>query len=81
MSRPEKDKLAVELFLPGMTVANEQAMRKAGFLLLDNTLGEFDVETYLGGIEFRLLSEARDKRMRPLSELVPLIDALKPKTP
>jgi hypothetical protein len=41
---------AIYLFIPGFQ-EDDIALRQAGYLLLDEALGEYDVETQLGGIK------------------------------
>jgi hypothetical protein len=53
---------------------SDDQLRTVGFLMLDMTLGEFDVETGLGKIVFARSSIQEE---RPLSELVAEFDALR----
>jgi hypothetical protein len=56
---------------------SDEQVRVVGFLMLDMTLGEFDVETGLGKIEF-VRSPINGER--PLSKLAAEFDALRPLT-
>ncbi len=54
------------------------AVQGAVLLLLDSTLGEYDVETRVEGIEIRPLPvDPRAAWLRPLSELPAVVDAVK----
>lgn len=58
------------------TPAVDETSMQIVFLLLDFTLGEFDVATQLGKIEFLPISQAPDDA-RPLTELTAIVDARK----
>lgn len=64
----------VRLFLPGFQ-ERDPDLRQVGYLLLDNALGEYDVETRLGLIEIRALESSKEYR-HPFSELPGLFDSL-----
>lgn len=54
------------------------AVRGAVLLLLDTTLGEYDVETRVEGIDIRPLpNDPRAEGLRPLSELAGIVDGVK----
>ncbi len=66
-SAPDGDKLAITIYLPG-DVSKTDAGKMASFLLLDHILGEYDVETQLGAIDWAVLpSEPGD--LAPLAKL------------
>lgn len=54
----------------------EDSSLQIGFLMLDSVLGELDVMTHLGHLEFAPLIDA-DGRQRPLPELAALVDSRK----
>mgnify|MGYP001594626882 CR=1 FL=1 len=74
VATPAGAKLDLEVYIPGFTTNEE--MGQIGFVILDHVLGEYDMETKVGGIRFAALAEA-PAAARPLAELPALIDALK----
>jgi len=71
---PAGGKLDIDVFIPGFTTNEE--MGQLGFLILDHAVGEFDMETKIGGIEFAALDKA-PASAKPLAELPAMVDALK----
>ena len=67
----EGDKLSIELFVPGYD--DSDGMKQALFVLLDHTVGEYDMETKIGGIDFAPLAKA-PASAQPLAALPALID-------
>ena len=76
ISRPTKDKLDVDLFIEGLDASNAPDLIQACFLLLDATIGEYDVMTRIGELDFIPLSESQGGH-KPLSALPAEVDALK----
>ncbi|HNN76080.1 MAG TPA: hypothetical protein PKN93_15600 [Leptospiraceae bacterium] len=68
------DKVDVILYVKGYKSTAD--FETAGYLLLDSELGEFDVETYLGGIDFTSLELAPGDAL-PLTRLAETIKSLK----
>jgi hypothetical protein len=68
----------VTLYLPDRVFGNGQAHLALGFLMLDCTLGEYDVATKLGTIEMQEVSKAGAAQLLPLSELADLVDRVGP---
>lgn len=68
-------KAGIELFLPGYTDDNP-TMKTIGYLMLDQALGEFDVETRLGLIRFLSLDEPYDGERHVLDDLPEQFDRL-----
>jgi hypothetical protein len=65
----------IYLFIPGFR-ENDPDLKQIGYLLLDETLGEYDVESRLGLIKM-LSPETRTDGVRyPLSELAARFDEL-----
>ena len=56
---------------------DEQTRGQFGFLFLDQALGEFDVATYVGNVEFKPLSEPSPAPKIPLRAFVREFDLLK----
>lgn len=54
-ARPAGDRLDLTLFVRGLTAQNRDALMHGTFLLLDAALGEYQVGTYVGGIEWEAL--------------------------
>jgi hypothetical protein len=50
----EGAKIAITLYFEASVAADESVMKNIGYLLLDEALGEYDVETRVGTIEFRV---------------------------
>jgi len=66
-STTDGDRLAITIYLPG-ELSNGDPGKLASFLLLDHILGEYDVETQLGAIDWAVLpSEPGD--LAPLTKL------------
>ena len=57
--KPEKDadRIGLTLYVRGLTEQNQKSLGGAAFLLLDNALGEFAVETQVGFIEWQGLPD------------------------
>jgi hypothetical protein len=74
---PDGTKVGVTLFLPHPQEADRQAIGSAAFLLLDMALGEYDVETKLGFVEWKPLPEQPTAQgLRPFKELPSAVDRL-----
>jgi hypothetical protein len=52
-AEPDEEKVGLRVFIPGLDEGNRQQLSHIGFLLLDNALGEFLVETSVGYIDFQ----------------------------
>jgi hypothetical protein len=74
VARQKNDKLDIKLYVPGYTEGDKELGLMA-FLALDHTVGEYDVETKLGGIEVLPIAQAPTVS-RALEELPGEIDAL-----
>jgi hypothetical protein len=51
------DRIGLTIFVRGLTEKNHRSLAHAGFLLLDNALGEYVVETEVGFVEWEPLPE------------------------
>jgi hypothetical protein len=67
------------LFIPGFDEKNSAQWTQIGYLLLDNALGEYDVETKVGLIEMFSLEVKTESERFPLAELPRLFDELNSK--
>src|SRR4051812_4668968 len=56
VSQPDGKKLDIQVYIPGYTTDEE--MGQVGFLILDHTVGEYDMETKIQGIDFAALTKA-----------------------
>lgn len=76
LSGVEKDgKLSIDLYIEGYDATTEDAVKRAGFVLLDSAIGEFDMETRIGGIEFH--GAPAPAGAKPLPALPAELDAKK----
>jgi hypothetical protein len=66
------DKLDVAVFVPGFTTLEE--LGGVAFILLDHLVGEYDMETRIGGISFAAIDQA-PTNARPLVDLPTVLDA------
>lgn len=67
----------VTVYVPGFTTADD--FGNILFIALDHVVGEYDMETRIGGIEWAKL-EAAPATARPLADLPKLIDETFPRT-
>ena len=74
-AKDEGDKTGLILYIRGYN-GTEKYMG-AAFILLDNNIGEFDVMTRIGSLEFRPLDKNLSSELKPFKELAPLIDSKK----
>lgn len=76
-SSPSAGKVAVKIFVPGRTPANATDVDRAVLLLLDAAIGEYDVETRIGGIDITSVGDSAARDARALTELPAVVDAMK----
>lgn len=67
----EEDKLSIVVFVPNLVRSKE--MLQALYIVLDHTIGEYDMETRIGGIDFEPIEKASPDA-KPLSDLPKIID-------
>lgn len=72
--RDEPGKVGVVLFFEHFAAAEHDLFAEAGYLLLDEVLGEYDVETRVGAIEFLGADSPYFAQSRPLAELAAAFD-------
>jgi len=65
----------IQLFIPGLQ-KEEAVWKQIGYLLLDEALGEYDVEARLGPIEMLATDAQTEWERRPLAELPSAFDQL-----
>lgn len=68
----ENDKIGIVLFLRGFD--GSALFNQIGFLFLDECLGEFDVETKVGGISFKSFDSVHFEKSKPIEELPATFD-------
>jgi len=70
----EPGKLALEIYIEGYDEKNAEPIQRGAFLLLDTAIGEYDMETRVGGIRFHGFPAPAGAKALP--QLVAEIDAL-----
>ncbi|KQZ42607.1 hypothetical protein [Duganella sp. Root1480D1] len=73
--RRDGGKAAIAVLIPGYTKARHNEYAMIAFLLLDQALGEYDVETRIGGVDVTAPS-ARYPKTTPLKDLPKSVDAV-----
>jgi hypothetical protein len=66
---PDNEKVSLTLFIEGYDPAERARYAGVVYLMLDQALGEYDVETKVGAIEFKNNLAVSKLRKRPFSEL------------
>jgi hypothetical protein len=74
--QPDGEKVGITLFIEGYNPAEHARYAGVVYLMLDQALGEFDVETKVGSIEFRDNSAASQLPKKPFSGLPQSFDAM-----
>jgi hypothetical protein len=74
-AEPVGEVIGLMLFIRGCTGSDDRYAR-AAFILLDQTLGEFDMETKVGPVEVLPFESHRDLRRLPLVKLPATFDTL-----
>lgn len=68
------DKIGLVLFFDGYRESEKNAFGQAGYLMLDEALGEYTIETAVGFIEFRAAADDQSRGSHPISELAEHFD-------
>lgn len=71
---PDGEKAGITLYIDGYDPSRRDLFAKAGFLFLDNCLGEYDMETKVGFVEFGPASVSSSIPKQSLSELPETFD-------
>ncbi|MEK6757388.1 MAG: hypothetical protein AABZ02_14645 [Bacteroidota bacterium] len=71
---PEGQKVGVTLYLGDSKNFDEQIFGHIAFLLLDHTLGEYDVETFIGTVDYEPRDVLSTMKRHPLQELPRMFD-------
>jgi hypothetical protein len=69
--------IALTIYVRGLTPQNEVGVKQAAFLLLDSLLGEYDIETRVGGIEWKPAPDQPAPPLRSIRELPATVDGWK----
>ena len=77
----DDDRVALRVFMQGYSSVERERYGSVGYLLLDEALGEYDVETKVGGIDWQPLGAAPPPHSMKLSELPAFFDSLFPQQP
>ena len=70
----DDDRIGLVLYFKNYSEAQKGIFGQAGFLLLDEALGEYDVETKVGSIEFKKLDANTPQEGVPMSDLANAFD-------
>jgi hypothetical protein len=71
------ERVDLAVYVQGFGAASDATLKQAGYLLLDNALGEYDVETKIGPIEWRALpADPAGAGLTPLRRLPEVVDAM-----
>ena len=71
---PDGSKAAITLFIEGYRESEHDRYAAVSFLMLDQALGEYDVEIKVGGIEFKARSAKSNLPKRAFSDLASAFD-------
>lgn len=72
-----KGMLGVDVFVKGMRSERDEGFKDAAFMMLEAAVGEYDLETKIGAIEFKPAPAKPELPLRPLKELPAVVDAWK----
>jgi len=72
-----KGMLGVDVFIVGMRGEHDEALENAAFMMLEGTVGEFDLETKIGEVQFKPAPGKLELPLKPLKELPATVDAWK----
>lgn len=72
-----KGLLGVDVFVVGMKGERDEPLQDAAFMMLEATVGEFDLETKIGEIQFKPAPASLELPLKPLKELPATVDAWK----
>ena len=74
--RSEGDRIGLDIYLPGVVLANQDQGYTIAFLMLDTALGEYDVMTRVGSLEIHPLPPDPEQRnLKPFPTLAGEFDA------
>jgi hypothetical protein len=73
---PDGDKLGITLFMVGYKETDHERYASVGFLMLDQALGEYDVEMKVGGIDFKSSQASSKLPKQPIARLPECFDEM-----
>lgn len=73
---PDRDKAGITIYIRGYQSEQKKAYTGISFLMLDQALGEYDVETHVGFIQVMDYSEPSALEKKPLKEITKIFDDL-----
>ena len=79
MTKNEKDKIGILLFLNGYNEFESDMYHQIAYLFLDQIIGEYDVETYIGAIEIQGFDSNYFNQSIQIDNLVTMFDREKMK--
>lgn len=71
---PDKGKAGITVFIRGYQTEHQKAYTGITFLMLDQALGEYDVETKVGFIETKSFSVHNNLEKKPITEVTKVFD-------
>ena len=75
VAEPDGGKIGLTLFIEGYTESERNRYLGVVFLLLDHALGEYDVETKIGFMEYKDATAKSFSTKQPFSEIAKVVDA------
>ena len=72
---PDRNKAGITVYIRGYQLSRKKQYTGIAFLMLDQALGEYDVETKVGFIEVRDFAEGSNLEKKPLNEVTQIFDA------
>ena len=76
VAEPDGARVALTIAVPNYRVTPTKAYEQAVYLLLDGMLGEYTVETRVGGIAIIAASDRRAAQWLPLTDVAKAVDAV-----
>ena len=71
---PDGKKAGITVFIRGYQTGQEETYKAITFLMLDQALGEYDVETKVGFIQVKPFSAENGLEKKPLKEITKIFD-------
>jgi len=72
-----KGLLGIDVFIVGMKGEHDARLENAAFMMLEATIGEYDLETKIGEVQFKPAPGKLEPPLKPLKELPAVVDAWK----
>jgi len=71
---PDRGRIGITIFIEGLSKKNYNTYGQIGFLMLDQALGEYDVMTKVGFVEFKKMSKKSKITIYPITEMAKPFD-------